>query len=148
MSVITARDLYDRDFFEWTRSNAALLRAGQLDQADLEHIAEEIEDMGKSQRRALESRLEVLLAHLLKWQFQPGGRGSSWESSIRIQRSKIEKLFRQMPSLGNALSEDLPDAYRTAVLAAVGETGLPKSSFPETCPFTIDQILDEEFFPE
>lgn len=144
---MTAKELYDRDFFRWTRLNADLLRSGRFTEADIDHIAEEIEDMGKSQRRALESRLEVLLAHLLKWQFQPGGRGSSWESTIRIQREKIAKLLRDMPSLRSALGEELPDAYRTAVLAAVGETGLPRNTFPAACPFSLQQVLDEEFFP-
>ena len=114
-------DLYNRDFLEWTVRNASLLRAGRFAEADIEHIAEEIEDMGKSQRRALGSRLEVLLAHLLKWRYQPGGRGSSWESTIRIQRAKIAKLLREMPSLHSALADELTDAYQTAVLAAVGE---------------------------
>ena len=145
---MTVMDLYDRDFFEWTRRNASLLRAGQFQEADIEHIAEEIEDMGKSQRRALESRLEVLLAHLLKWRCQPGGRGSGWESTIRIQRVKIGKLLREMPSLRNALSEELPDAYRTAVLAAMGDTGLSKNTFPAECPFAIEQVLDGEFFSD
>ena len=95
--IMVAKDLYDRDFFEWTQCNAALLRAGQLDQADIEHIAEEIEDMGKSQRRALESRLEVLLAHLLKWRFQPDYRGPSWEATIELQRHKLAKLLKEMP---------------------------------------------------
>ena len=104
--------------------------------------------MGNSRHRALASRLEVLLMHLLKWRFQPGGRGSSWESSIRIQRAKITKMLREMPSLRAALEDELTDAYRTAVLAAVGETGLPRNAFPDACPFSNDQILEEEFFPD
>jgi hypothetical protein len=76
---MAAPQLYDRDFFEWTQCNAALLRAGQFDQADIQHIAEELEDMGKSERRRLESRLEVLLQHLLKWQIQPNRRSTSWQ---------------------------------------------------------------------
>ncbi len=145
---MTTRDLYDLDFLEWTMRNASLLRAGRFEEADMEHVAEEIEDMGKSQRRALGSRLEVLLAHLLKWRFQPGGRGSSWESTIRIQRAKIAKLLREMPSLRNSLAGELTDAYQTAVLAAVGETGLSRNVFPTACPFSMEQILDEFFFPE
>ena len=144
---MVTRDLYDQDFLEWTVRNAGLLRAGRFGEADIEHIAEEIEDMGKSQRRALGSRLEVLLAHLLKWKFQPGGRSSSWESTIRIQRTKIAKLLREMPSLSHGVAEEFADAYHTAVLAAVGETGLPRSAFPAACPFSSDQVLDEEFFP-
>jgi hypothetical protein len=80
----TAKDLYEQDFFEWTVQNAQLLRAGRLEEADLEHIAEEIEDMGRSERRELESRLSVLLSHLLKWRFQPSRRGRSWQATIRV----------------------------------------------------------------
>ena len=141
-------DLYDRDFLEWTVRNAELLRAGRFQEADIEHIAEEIEDMGKSQRRALESRLEVLLAHLLKWQFQPEGRGSSWRATILLQRAKISKLLREMPSLRATVSDELPDAYKNAILAAVGETNLPDETFPATCPFSAEQILADGFFPE
>jgi len=141
-------DLYDLDFLEWTLKNAELLRAGRFAEADILHIAEEIEDMGKSLRRSLRSRLEVLLAHLLKWKFQPEGRGSSWETTIRIQRVRIEQLLEEMPSLRNAVAERIPAGYRTAVLAAAGETSLPRMAFPPECPFSLEQVLDEEFFPE
>src|SRR5258708_37402713 len=91
--------LYDRDFFEWTQCNAALLRSGRFDQADIEHIAEEIEDMGKREYRELGSRLEVLLQHLLKWQAQPNLRTRGWGSTIKVQRIDIPKLLRGRPSL-------------------------------------------------
>lgn len=144
---MAAKDLYDRDFFQWATVNADLLRAGRFAEADIDHIAEEVEDMGKSQRRALESRLEVLLAHLLKWQFQPGGRNSSWRATIRLQRSKIHKLLREMPSLHKIAPQELPEAYENAVLLAASETDLPEASFPAACPFALDLILDPEFFP-
>jgi hypothetical protein len=140
-------DLYDHDFLEWTVRNAQLLRSGRVQEADIAHIAEEIEDMGKSQRRALESRLEVLLAHLLKWQFQPEGRSPSWRATIRLQRSRIHKLLREMPSLRAVLPKQLPDAYENASLAAVGETGLPDETFPKLCPYSLEQILDDGYFP-
>ena len=146
--IMVAKDLYDRDFFEWTQCNAALLRAGQLDQADIEHIAEEIEDMGKSQQRELESRLEVLLQHLLKWKLRPDQRGKSWRLTANAQRREIEKLVRKMPSLKRCLKETVTEAYAYAVRAAADETELPPTSFPEICPFMIEQILDEGFFPE
>ena len=142
------KDLYDQDFFQWTTRNAELLRAGRVQEADLEHIAEEIEDMGKSQRRAVESRLEVLLAHLLKWRFQPDHRGPSWKATIKLQRSKIAKVLRENPSLRNAPAEELPDAYRNAVIQAAGETALAEESFPPSCPFPLEQILDPGFFPQ
>lgn len=143
-----ATDLYEQDFFEWTRRNAALLRAGRLEDADLEHIAQEIEDIGKSQERELENRLEILLRHLLQWKLQPERRTRSWRLTANEQRREIEKLLRKMPSLQQALPQALPGAYGYAVRSAAEETEMPKSCFPESCPFALDQILDEEFFPE
>ncbi len=145
---MTATELYDRDFYEWTRCNAALLRAGRLQDADIGHIAEEIEDMGKSERRGLESHLEALLVHLLKWRFQPDRRSRSWTATIRAQRLRIAKLLREMPSLRRLPAENLNDAYEQAVLDAIGETDLREEDFPASCPFGIDEILDPAFFPE
>jgi hypothetical protein len=144
---MTAMQLYDRDFFEWTQCNAALLRAGRFDVADIEHIAEEIEDIGKRERRELESRLEVLLQHILKWQAQPERRGTSWLGTIELQRLEINKLLEEMPSLKNALGSRLSESYKRGVLRASIETELPKASFPKLCPFTLDQILDPDFLP-
>ncbi len=148
LSEPAVKQLYDRDFLEWTRSNAALLRVGCFDQADIEHIAEEIEDMGKSQQRALESRLSVLLAHLLKWKHQPQRRGRSWEATAKLQRLKVASLLRKMPSLRHYLAEAVTDAYQEARLLATRQTRLPESDFPESCPFTLDQVLDPGFLPE
>jgi len=142
------KDLYDRDFVQWTTRNAELLRAGRWQEADLEHIAEEIEDIGKSQRRAVESRLEVLLTHLLKWRSEPDRRSPSWKATIKLQRSKIAKVLRENPSLRNAPAEELADAYHHAVIQAAGETGLPEENFPPSCPFSLEQILDAGFFPQ
>ncbi len=148
MSGMAAKNLYEQDFFQWAALNADLLRAGRFTEADIYHIAEEIEDMGKSQRRALESRLEVLLSHLLKWQLQPAGRSSSWRATIRLQRLKINKLLREMPSLRAAVPQEIPEAYENAVILAASETGLAESSFPVTCPYSQEQMLDPDFFPE
>jgi len=147
MDEMTARDLYDRDFFEWTVRNAELLRAGRLTEADIDHIAEEIEDMGKSQQREMWSRQEVLLKHLLKWRLQPEKRSRSWRATINTQRRRISRLLGQMPTLRGTLDQSLAQIYADAVSGAADETGLLKKCFPETCPFTIDQLLDEEFFP-
>jgi hypothetical protein len=140
-------DLYDRDFHEWTIRNAELLRSGRAVDADLAHIAEEIEDMGKRERRELLSRLGVLIAHLLKWQAQPERRGRSWSATIRLQRREIANLVDQMPSLRPYLVESLPRAYEEGALAASAETGLPVEAFPSTCPFDLDGVLDIEFLP-
>lgn len=144
---MSAAELYDRDFFEWTVRNAELLRSGRSTEADLEHIAEEIEDMGKRERRELLSRLSVLIAHLLKWQVQPDRRSGSWTTTIRLQRSRINRLIFQMPSLRPFLVENLAEAYQDGVMTAAVETNLPVEAFPSTCAWELDALLDEEFMP-
>jgi hypothetical protein len=139
--------LYDEDFFEWSRRNAELLRAGQLEQADIEHIAEEIEDMGRRDLRGLDSRVEVLLIHLLKWQLQPEKRSQLWQTTVASQRIRIKRLLRQSPSLRPKVYAHLAGNYEDAVQLAVIETGLPLGHFPLECPFTVEQILDPEFLP-
>ena len=140
--------LYDSDFYAWSREQAELLRAGKLAEADIEHIAEEIDSMGRTEKRELVSRLEVLLLHLLKWRFQPGKRGPSWEASIRVQRYSIEDHLDDNPSLKPLLPQALASAYRKATLEAVAETGLAGPTFPAACPWTVEQVLDGGFWPE
>ena len=140
--------LYDRDFYAWANQQAALLRAGQLSAADIEHIAEEIESMGKAEKRELVSRLSVLLAHLLKWQFQPSYRGPSWEVTIRNQRRDITDHLVDNPSLKARLPEAVASAYERAVDTAYAETGLSPSTFPALCPWPFDHIMDSAFWPE
>lgn len=137
---------YETDFYAWTQEQAALLRAGQLSAIDLEHLAEEIEDMGKSEKRTLESRLEVLLMHLLKWQFQPALRSRSWELTIKDQRRRLERHLKENPSLRGRLEEVLADVYPSAAIHAERETGL--EVFPEACPYTVEHLFDTAFFPE
>ncbi len=139
--------LYDEDFFEWTRVNGELLRAGHYNQADIEHIAEEIEDMGKRDLKELNSRVQVLVAHLLKWQLQTAKRSRSWSSTIVTQRIEIEADLKQSPSLKRKVRSGLPDNYEKAVRRATAETGLASDLFPAECPFTVEQILDPEFLP-
>jgi uncharacterized protein DUF29 len=139
--------LYDRDFYAWSREQAELLRAGKLAQADIEHIAEEIDSMGRTEKRELISRLSVLLLHLLKWRYQPEKRGPSWEASIHVQRYDIEDHLDDNPSLKPLLPQALASAYRRASLEAVAETGLPGATFPEACPWTVEQVLDGGFWP-
>ena len=91
--------LYDRDFYAWSREQAELLRAGKLAEADIDHIAEEIDSMGRTEKRELVSRLSVLLLHLLKWRYQPGKRGPSWEASVRVQRNRLVDHLDDNPSL-------------------------------------------------
>jgi len=140
-------ELYDEDFFEWTRRSAELLRAGRFDQADITHIAEEIEDMGKRDWRELNSRIQVLLIHLLKWRTQPDKRSRSWERTIAGQRVKLEQVLDDSPSLRLRIANGLRAAYAKAVHLAAIETGLALDQFPADCPFTVEQILDPEFLP-
>jgi len=140
-------ELYDEDFYEWTRRSAELLRAGRFEQADITHIAEEIEDMGKRDRRELNSRIQVLLIHLLKWRIQPDKRSRSWERTIAGQRVKLEQVLDDSPSLRQKIAAGLRDNYAKAVHLAAIETGLTLDQFPAECPFTVEQILDPEFLP-
>ncbi|MFM2057197.1 MAG: hypothetical protein RLY71_1582 [Pseudomonadota bacterium] len=139
---------YEKDVVAWAMEQAALLRAGKLSAIDIEHIAEEIEDVGKSEKRELASRTAVLLAHLLKWQCQPSRRGSSWSRTIKEQRKAIAAAMRQTPSLKASLSDAdwLAGTWADAVTKAVDETGL--DSFPEDCPWSMDQVLSVDFLPE
>ena len=143
----TKSELYDNDFYAWSREQAELLRAGRLADADIEHIAEEIASMGRTEKRELVSRLAVLLTHLLKWRFQPQRRGASWEALIRVQRNRLIDHLDDNPSLKPLLSQALANAYRDARLEATAETGLAIATFPIDCPWTAPQALDGEFWP-
>ncbi|MBK1700104.1 DUF29 domain-containing protein [Thiococcus pfennigii] len=138
---------YESDFYSWATTQAALLRAGRLDQADIEHIAEEIESMGKGELRELENRLAVLYTHLLKWRFQPIHRGRSWELTIKEQRRRLRRHLDQNPSLKAKLAQAIADAYGDAILEAARQTGLAEDAFPQTCPFTFEQTVDDGYWP-
>ncbi|MBD2188183.1 DUF29 domain-containing protein [Pseudanabaena mucicola] len=136
---------YDHDFYAWTQEQSRLLRTGQLQLIDIQHLAEEIEDMGRAERRELESRLEILLMHLLKWQFQPSKRSRSWQLTIKEQRLRLQKHLKQNPSLKAAIADVFDDAYQLAVVSAERETGL--DIFPDICPYLIEQVLIDAFLP-
>jgi len=137
-------DLYDRDFYAWANEQSALLRTGNLSRADIANIAEEIETLGRSEKRELVSRLTVLLHHLLKWRFQPERRGRSWELSIANARDELTDHLGDDPSLKATLSEAMATGYRRARRSAELETGLPGSTFPVECPWTFDQAMSGE----
>jgi hypothetical protein len=140
---------YDGDFHAWALRNARLLRDGKLDELDVEHIAEELESMGASERRELLSRLQVLLVHLLKYRYQPERRGKSWLLTINHQRTAIERLLDQSPSLRTVLVADtLAKVYGKAVRETVIETDLDRSVFPIGCPYRLEDILDEDWLPD
>ena len=140
--------LYEEDFLAWTQETARLLRAGRFGELDVESLIEEIESMGKSQGRELDSRLLVLIQHLLKWKYQPGMRPGSWGSTLITQRHELSRLLQQSPSLQPGLRAAVSTAYPVAVRAAGAGTGLPPATFPAHCPFTPEQILDPDFLPE
>ncbi len=140
---------YDGDIIAWANEQARLLREGQFSKLDIEHIAEEIEDVGKSEQRELENRMAVLLAHLLKWQHQPERQGNSWRNTIKDQRDRIARRLRKTPSLKSDLddSEWWRGVWADALDITVKETGLFYDAFPETCPWTLEQIMDVDFWP-
>ena len=141
-------DLYDTDLHAWATGNAALIRAGRLAEVDFEHVAEELESMGASERNALNSRMTELLLHLLKWRFQSERRGASWEVSIIKQRNAIADLLDASPSLRPRLPDVLAKTWPRARRLAVAETRLPAETFPDTCPFALADVLDAEHWPE
>ncbi len=140
-------DLYDHDFFGWTNMQAKLLREGRVTEADLDHIAEEIEDLGKSRRQEMQSRLAVLLTHMLKWQHQPGLRSRSWKLTTEEQRDQIADHLGDNPSLRAMFSASVARGYHYALLRAEKETGLARQSFPAACPYQAADILDASLLP-
>lgn len=139
---------YEADYYGWTLDQAAAVRAGRFDLIDRKNLAEEIEDLGKSEKREIESRLVQVLLHLIKWQFQPEKRKGGWEASIRVHRQRLIKIIRENPSLKHYPGEEMLQAYMEARLAAEKETGIAYEAFPDACPFTIDEVLDETFLPD
>jgi hypothetical protein len=140
---------YEVDFYAWTQAQARALRADVLGEIDRDHLAEELDDLGRSVRRTIGSQLERLLLHLLKYTYDstPEPR-RLWGQSIRQAREAIDDELVESPSVHNYPAVRLPLAYRRARLNAADETGLPLTTFPETCPWTIAQVLDEDFLPE
>jgi hypothetical protein len=147
MSNVVLATLYESDFYAWALETAQLIKAKQFDKIDVEHLSEEVESMGASERNALESRLIELMLHLLKWQFQPERKGRSWQQSIGKQRVGIDKVLKQNPSLKYQYQQRVDDCYIYARRYAAIETGLSISSFPETCPYSVEQLFDFEFLP-
>jgi len=137
-------ELYDQDFYAWTTEQAALLRAGRASELDWPNIAEEIESMGRSEKRELVSRLTVLLQHLLKWRFQPDRRSTSWRLSIATTRDQLADHLGDNPSLKAKVPEATASAYRYARRYAAIETGLPEATFPIDCPWTFEQAMADE----
>jgi len=149
------RTLYQTDYAAWAKRHVELLRARRFAEMDIEHLLEELGDMSKSERRELESRLLILLAHLLKWEYQypvlserwREFEGRSWRATIVEQRKQLAVLLRQSPGLKSVLSETISAAYLDAVDLASKETRLLPETFPARCPYTAEQLLDDDFYP-
>ena len=140
--------LYDRDFYAWAHEQAALLRAGRLNDLDIENVAEEIESMGRSEKRELVSRLTVLQVHVLKWKLQQALRSTSWQHTIQEQRRRTIRHLGENPSLKPLLSDIVAIAFEDAASDAKAETGLERRVFPQTCPWTADALLQDGWLPE
>jgi len=146
----TNTTLYTQDFYAWTQEQAARLEARQFDALDIVNLVDEVISLGASERRALGSHLIILVLHLLKWRYQPDGRltSHSWSDSIRNARIQIDLLVETSPSLRPLLSGILTRYYPKARRLAADETHLALATFPEACPWSIDHLLDYDFFPE
>jgi hypothetical protein len=140
-------ELYEKDIYGWAFTNAQLLRERKYQEIDIENIIEELETMGRGEVRELMHRLTILMAHLLKWQFQPALRSRSCQLTIEEQRRASKKHLKENPSLKNKQSEIEEDAYVIAILDATRETGMDKKTFPKDCPYTFEQLMDDGFYP-
>jgi hypothetical protein len=145
---IEKQNLYETDYLQWIETTVQRLRSQDFSNVDWENLIEEIESMGRSERRSLESNLIVVIMHLLKWQFQPECRSRSWKSSIVEHRRRIRNDLKDSPSLKPYLAEVFAECYWDAVESASVETGLPMEVFPQLCPYTSVEVLDPNFLPD
>ncbi|MBX9256456.1 DUF29 domain-containing protein [Desmonostoc muscorum CCALA 125] len=141
--------LYEQDFCAWVEQTATLLQSHQWDTLDLEHLIEEVVDLGKSQQRALQSALRLVLSHLLNWKDQSERRSHSWQVTITRERLNIDELLQESPSLRRFLNdaEWLNTTYQRARREAMVETGLSEENIAIACPFSVNEILDLDFYP-
>jgi hypothetical protein len=136
---------YEDDPYGWSKEQAMLLRAGRLSEIDAVNIAEEIEDVARSEYHRLESALTILLMHMLKWDHQPAFRGRGWVNTLREQRRRVERQLRENPSLKPALDKAILEAYEDARDLASTETNLDISEFQKTCPYDFEEIMNRVF---
>ena len=139
--------LYEKDYYLWLKNTANLLGEENLAQLDLPHLIEEIEDMGKRERRSLYSNLKILLMHLLKYRYQPEKRSHSWRYTIEEHRQRIAEALSDSPSLKGYLLEVFDKCYQDAKKLAAKETGLALAAFPPESPFTTEETLDPDYLP-
>jgi hypothetical protein len=139
---------YETDFDAWASQQAAALRAKDWAALDLEHLAEEVEDLRKVERNAIRSRLRLAVSHLLKWAYQPERRSESWRATVTEARRRLQEDLESSRNLARELDPFLAWAYPRGRREAAKDTGLPLASFPETCPWPVARVLDEDFWPE
>lgn len=144
-SASPAPTRHDQDLYTWVQEQVGLLRARRFDEIDAENVAEELADVGRSEFAKIQSALEVLLTHMLKWDHQPEKRTRSWDNTIAAQRGQFENILGDNPGLKSKREEALRRAYKQARLHASSETGLIRSTFPESCPYTWEDILSRPF---
>ena len=144
---MTTPSLYDCDLYAWTQHTIALLQQGQFQDVDVAHLIEELDSMGRRDRRELISRLKILLAHLLKWHSQPTHRCGSWRGSILEQRLRIRDVLQDSPSLHTFMADAIAAAYTDGVQLASKETGLPPAHFPLQFPYSPADVLNDDWFP-
>jgi hypothetical protein len=136
---------YGSDFYSWSQEQGRLVREGRWSEVDRENVAEEIESLGREQFNKLESALRVLMMHMLKWDHQPERRSRSWAISIENQRLELDDVLKDNPGLKPRIGEAIARGYRKARNEAMNETGLKRSVFPETCPYSFDDITSRPF---
>jgi len=141
-------DLYKTDFHAWTLAAADLVRRHRFDELNADDLAEELDSMGRKERNEVANHLVILLAHLLKWQLQPAYRSTSWRSSIIEQRKQIQRQIQHSPSVRPYVAEAMVEAYPDAVDIAARETLLDSGGFPSACPYSQEQVLDFDYYPD
>jgi hypothetical protein len=137
--------LYHRDYYHWLETTIRQLKNQAFDQVDWSNLVEELEDMGRSQKRAVYSNLKIVLLHLLKYKYQPEKRSNSWRSSIREHRQRLRRDFQESPSLKGYLQEIFAETYQDARALAADETGLDLTIFPQDSPFSPEEALNLDY---
>jgi len=144
----TTASLYDLDFYRWIQHQVETLRAKKFSELDLDNLIEEMEAVGRSEKRSLTSSLSLVLMHLLKWQYQPDLRSKSWMFTIRNQRNEVIAILEDSPSLKSFMETAIERAWEKALIEAEKETGIESGRFPQTCPWTFDEFMNNDFWPE
>jgi len=143
--IVMESSLYERDFYAWTLEQCQLLKVGDFERLDIVNLVEEIESLGKQQRRELEHRLGILVGHLLKWDYQPEKRRKSWRAMINIQRREMMDGLEDNPSLKAYLGEAMIEAHESGLDLVVKETPLNYRDLPAAPIYTLEQLLDPNF---